>query len=530
MSWENIRQATKNIIGQNLYYWCLVLIAVSMPLSPFLLSASQLLMAINWLLSGNYEHKIQLFKQNKLIAILLILPLIHILWLTNTSDFAYALHDIKIKLPLIALPLIIGTTDALTYKQLRSILLFFTAAVLASSLISLAVYTGILPRQINDIRKISIFISHIRFGLMVLFAFIIVIYYLFKHYNQIKPILKIVSILILIWFLVFLIILQSFTSWAIILVLIISLYFIYYPRLTNKTIKTTITALLFITVISSTILTINIYKRISAQNDPPFSQLPQYTAQGNKYEHDTLSIAKENGHYIWIYLATGELEKTWEQVSKISYSGYDNKGQLIKFTLIRYLASKGLTRDREGVLALTPQDIEMIENGHASVVYLKKFKPYVRLYEILWELDYYMRLNDPNSKSVSMRIEFIKTSMYIIKNNFFAGVGTGDVKNAFDNAYRELDSPLKLNYRLRAHNQYITFFISFGLFGFILCMFAIIAPIIIVRKKGNILIFTFIIMLLSSMMSEDTLETQAGVTFFISFYTLLLFATKHNNI
>lgn len=106
------------------------------------------------------------------------------------------------------------------------------------------------------------------------------------------------------------------------------------------------------------------------------------------------------------------------------------------------------------------------------------------------------------------RFEYIRTSLFLIKNNFWTGVGTGDLPLAFKSAYEDLDSPLKEKWRWRSHNQYLSVFIAFGVFGFAWFVFTLMFPIFYQSRYTDYKYLVFISILLLSMLTEDTLETQ----------------------
>jgi O-antigen ligase len=116
----------------------------------------------------------------------------------------------------------------------------------------------------------------------------------------------------------------------------------------------------------------------------------------------------------------------------------------------------------------------------------------------------------------------MKTGWHIFTQNPFLGVGTGDVQASFDKAYDELNSPLKGDYRRRAHNQLLTFLITFGAIGFALVLFSFVAPFWSEPNARSLVYILFFVVAISSMLSEDTLETQVGVTFFAFFNSFLL--------
>ena len=168
-----------------------------------------------------------------------------------------------------------------------------------------------------------------------------------------------------------------------------------------------------------------------------------------------------------IYICEVELRNEWNKRSTYYYDGKDKKGQNISQTLIRYLTSKGLRKDSIGVSKLTKEDIGLIEDGYSNYIFKRKLGIYPRIYQILWEIDTYKKQGNPSGHSITQRLEFQKNAIQIIKKNFWLGVGTGDVQQAFNIQYNISNSPLAQRWRLKAHNQLITFFLTFGVFGFL---------------------------------------------------------------
>jgi O-antigen ligase len=110
----------------------------------------------------------------------------------------------------------------------------------------------------------------------------------------------------------------------------------------------------------------------------------------------------------------------------------------------------------------------------------------------------------------------------MIEQNPLIGVGTGDLPNAFQDQYRKMNSNLAMQNRLRSHNQYLSITVALGIIGLAWFMFAMFYPGI---KTGNFnnyfyVIFSLIVML--SMLTEDTIENQEGVTFYVLFTALMI--------
>ena len=124
------------------------------------------------------------------------------------------------------------------------------------------------------------------------------------------------------------------------------------------------------------------------------------------------------------------------------------------------------------------------------------------------------------------RLEFWKTARAIIKENWLTGVGTGDLGRAFTQEYDKNGSLLDKEFRWRSHNQFLSIFASFGIVGFAWFIFSLIYPAIRLGKFHDFYYLSFFIIIILSMLTEDTLETQAGVTPFAFFTSFYLFAKK----
>ena len=130
------------------------------------------------------------------------------------------------------------------------------------------------------------------------------------------------------------------------------------------------------------------------------------------------------------------------------FNGKDNKGQQVSETLIRYLSSKGLKKDSLGLSKLSNNEIAYIEKGCANYLYINKYSIKSRLHHIIWQLDMYIKTGNATGQSISQRIEFLKSSIAIIKDNFIFGVGSGDL---MDESKKELSksSKIKKEYRIQ---------------------------------------------------------------------------------
>jgi len=498
---------------ESIYIFGLILLVTGIPLSNVLMSIAQIILLTNWLFDKNILNKIKLFYKNKAIFVFSLIFILHIWGLFFTTDFDYALKDLRTKLPLIALPVIISSSFPISYKNFKIILIFYVLSVLFGSIVSSIVY---FCSEIDDVRNISVFISHIRFSLNICLSICILFYFLYIK-NEFNYKQRIIATLILLWLIVFVFILQSLTGIFILLFLII--FYAVFLLLSHRQIKTkifvSITILLFLT--SVFLIVSGYYKDYFYADKISLQHLDKKTKDGNPYEHDLNQLIIENGNYIGLYICNEELDKAWALKSKLNIDSFDRKKQHLRSTLIRFLNSKGYRKDAEGVAKLTNPEIKAIENGCANYVYLNGFSLKSRIYKIFFEFSNFTITGAISGYSVVQRVELWKAAALIIKDNFFFGVGTGDMVNAYRNQLIKMNSELK-NQSLRSHNQYLSIFSAFGIIGFILFLIFFLYPLFIDKLYKNFLFLSFFIIAALSMLNEDTIESQSGVTFFAFFY------------
>ncbi len=548
---------TKNI-HTDAYVVAIVFIAISLPLSKFTMSIGEFLLLGLWLLSGfhfritkrffkakgtiiglyyffgyifrliynNFIDKMAAFFKNKAAVILSSIWLMHIIGLLNTADFHYAIKDLRVKLPLLLFPIIFSTIQPVNYRTFRKIILFYVVAVFAGTLISFSIF---LRGNYYDIRDISPFISSIRFGLNITFSFFILLYFIFSD-GYFKNRTKIVFGFICLWFLMFLVIMESITSLSAIIIIGIGIlvYFVFVSRYFYLKVVFTI---LLIGIPAGMFL----YVRdtvISATTPPKINpkKLDKLTALHNPYIFDTVPAQIEDGKYVGLYICYKEMKKAWNKRSKFDFDGMGKNGSAIKPTLIRYLTSKNLRKDAAGIKALTDKDIRLIENGVANYNYIAHPGLHTRILKIIMGYDSYKATGNPSGSSIMQRVEYLKASINLIKEHFWFGVGTGDLENAFYKEFDRMHSKLKNGFRFHAHNQYLAMFIAFGVFGFLYFIFAIIYPVVITGAIRDYFFTVFYLIMLISMFSDDTLETQAGATLFGFFIAFLMLGKKRENI
>src|SRR5690606_2303187 len=144
--------------------------------------------------------------------------------------------------------------------------------------------------------------------------------------------------------------------------------------------------------------------------------------------------------YVYDKFCTGELAREWEKRSQVSY--FEN-GLRVHYTLLRYMTSKNYPKDAEGMAMMSDEDIRNVERGIPNYVYTNLFGIQGRIYETLWELEIWWSSGDAQGKSLATRFELWKSAYKIVRENPLAGVGTGDVRVAMQQAVYSDPNPIR---------------------------------------------------------------------------------------
>jgi len=507
-----------------IYILGLLGLAVSVTLSLYVMSLAQFLLILNWLAEGNLKQKFKSFFQNKAAFAFLGLYLLLILGLLYTYNFSYALDDLRIKLPLLGLPIIMATSQPLNRKTINYILLFHVAASFFSSMASIYVF---FTQTIGDMREVSVFISHIRFSLNICMDVFILLYLIFGN-NGFNSWIKVLFFLLIAWFVYFMLFMESFTGIIILLVTSVIICTVFILKRAKRIYRFAFVSFLLIGFFSLFFYFRGLLSEFHNMKPVDAKTLVWTTAHGHRYVHDIHNKITDNVNFTWMYVCEEELKSAWSKRSKISYDSTDRLHQPMKFTLVRFLTSKGLRKDMDAVNSLTDAEVKLIENGVANINDAKKGSFEKRIKNTIWEYENYNITHDPRGRSTIQRLELWRISFILIREHPWFGVGTGDVDDVFTYGLYNNNS-LMSGSGLRSHDQYLTITLAFGIFGLVVFLFCILYPPIKEKKFSSFLYLAFFLIAMLSMLTEDTIESQAGVTFFAFFSCLLLFVDKNNS-
>ena len=474
------------------------------------MSLGVILLFITWLVSPGIIKGFKAFKKNIPAVLMAGLFLIHVIWLFNTSDFDYALKDLRVKLPLMILALVIGSIP-ISRKQVKLIFLALSLGVWLACISGYVRYVH-LPEGLHDYREIVQGVSHIRLSLLMV-TLVMAVFYFWKDLNRWW---KLYGAAVILNTLVFFNIAQLATG-SIILLLMLG-FAVLYSTIQKANLVLTLSTVLFliIAVGAGVFYSVNYYNNyfVASANGPSGTET---TSLGSLYKEPIENDLVENGNKNFDFYADEEMVNAWNERSKIPMAA-DSEDLDLNYLLIRYLTSKGLRKDYEGVMSLSDKDIRNIENGYPNEIYAYESGLKLRFHTFMFGVHVYDATGRVTGSSFFQRVLYWKVAAKIIERNWLLGVGTGDIKDAMYNMHREMNFDLDERFWLRAHNQFLSFFAAFGIIGFVyfLYMFGY----AMVKRRKNFLALAFLVIAFASCLTEDTLETQAGVTFFAFFYAL----------
>jgi hypothetical protein len=441
------------------------------------MSMGLLLGGLNFFLEGNLKEKLSRLKENKFFLIIFGFYLLHLIGILWTQNWDYGLNELRQKSSLGIISIIIFSRPLPNKQQFNLLLLGFIATLVLTSIFNFIIYT-FYSDQFNliDIRDMSRFGSHIRYGILIGFG-VAISYQSSRIYLRFKWIF----LLIAFWFSFYTYYSQVLSGIIALLIVVLGLLFwrLYQQK---KLVLLGVICALLIAIITA---------------------IGVYIAQ----PVETRSLYPDN--YV-------TLKIEWNKRAKISFDSLDRRNQNLSLTLERYLISKKLPVSGEGVHKLSADDIAYIQKGFADIRETKSGMG-ARLFGIRYQLQNPL---NPNGNSILERIEYWKNASAIIKENWLFGIGTGDINDEIQKMYVKRNSPLNEDRRLRAHNSYLTFWMTFGVLGLSYFIWMQQGFFMQQWKSKNLLGLFFILISAVTFLFEDTLETQMGITYFSLFYAL----------
>lgn len=507
----------KERILEYLSYIVVIAFLFGLLFSESVLSISSGVLILLLFLSGNFKKKWEFLAQEKTIWVLAGIYMIYLIGMFFCKDSSVGMWELKRYLFWATLPVSLALIPNITEKKIWYLLLAFVFIVTGAT-----IHTGIKIIfsdyfQVDNVR-FAAHISHVALSIQVVFAIYILLISKILKTPVLGKLNKWLVLILCTWFVFFLGFQKSLNAW-------LALYgsgIVFFLWVTKRIKYKRILRVLFLlfAVMPFVYIGLIAFEYFDLKEKEPNYELR--TTSGNAYTLQLDRHETENGNHVYWYVNNEELEREWNSVSSIKLNEKDASGYHIYDTLLRYMTSKGLKKDSAGVASLSDQDVKNIQAGVANVVFAeKKFSMYPRIYQTIWELDQYYHTGNPNNQSLSQRIEFLKAANYIIKHNIW-GVGTGNYKQKFNDAFVRIDSQLAPELQNNVHNQYINYMVKFGVLGFLVIMTFIGLALKWKNQFKNILSVLLITIVGITCMGETTLETHVGLHFFLFFLSIFM--------
>lgn len=513
------------------YLFGLFFYVVSLPLFDAGISFGILVLAISWLMSGSFREKWTQLNDIRWPWLLASISLVYAAGFWATEDVSRATREVIRSLYWLAFPIILATSPVLTKKETRFILFSFLAAVFLSALITL--YYLVWARQTGtfNFRQASL-IDHIPLAYMLSWSFWLIVYLvLFGFASQWSLVKKLLALLVAMLFLLVLVLQKAFTGYVFFAGASMVAMIIIIRNIRQRRLRFALFLFCALSVLlpaSYVAYCVQKFYRVT-EYDP--ATIPLYTASGNPYSHHFEDKSKENGNYVQLFVSHNELREAWNQRSRMPYDTVWNGRDSLSWVLLRYMTSLGLRKDKEGLAAMTDQDIAHVEHGIPNPVYLEyKSRIYPRIYETIWEMDQYYYNHTANDKSFAQRVELLRLGFHVVRESPWLGAGTGNQQSAYLRIAEREKSRLEPSRLGSPHNQYLGYLIKFGIIGTAWILLAIAIPFFRLKGFKSFGFSVFMAGFLFANLGESNFETFIGINFFGLFYCLMLWNFNLNEL
>jgi O-antigen ligase len=132
----------------------------------------------------------------------------------------------------------------------------------------------------------------------------------------------------------------------------------------------------------------------------------------------------------------------------------------------------------------------------------------------------FLKGEDVNQWSDGNRLLSIKIGIEVGKKSPMVGVGIGDVESEMFAYYSKYYPEIWKELQLTPHNQFVYVFTTCGLIGLLVFIIVAFYPLVVQVTYKSMLFLTVVVSMLTSYLSEATLENQLGVCLLITFYLI----------
>jgi hypothetical protein len=508
---------------ENLYLLSLGAFLVALPTSVALVSITSVALLVVWIITGDIKTKWNKLIQNRSALFLMSIPVIYLIGLCFTNNFSLGIQEFNKSLPWFIFPLVLGTSPTLSGKNTNRFLGIFVLFVSIAAGVALLKFIFTDTIHFFDFRSVT-WVDHIPFSYQIAFAIWIVFFFIYKEEHTLfqKTLLALLSIFLIIT----LFSLKSFTGYLYFGTMSLAALFTLVWKTKKRLLKFSYLVLAILLIVLPICYIYYCVQKFYDVTEYNAEDVERYTKNGNLYYHNFEDKTKENGNYVSLFICKEELIPLWNAHSEKQFDSKTSAGYPLSSVIIRYMTSKGLTKDSVGFTQLSQIDIKNIENEVTNCIFAdNKLAVYPRIYETIWEMDLYINGRNPNDKTLAQRIEQAILSLLIIKNNPWFGVGLGNNAQAYDVVILQSESKLASQINGSSHNQYLNYFIRFGILGTLYILGVLTFVFVKGRKNNPFLITLFFVGMVFANFGDANWETFMGLNYFAFFICFLMWAT-----
>jgi O-antigen ligase len=154
-----------------------------------------------------------------------------------------------------------------------------------------------------------------------------------------------------------------------------------------------------------------------------------------------------------------------------------------------------------------------------SYQFIPSFKNRINYMKYDWQA---FQKGEYGHNSDSRRLLSLQVGLELIKEQPIIGLSPDQMKQKINEFYLENYPSIESHNRKLPHNQILYTWLELGLFAVIILVLAFLIPIVNHSFCSHPLLYALLFIIFTSMMFDNTLETQLGMSFYAIFFSLLL--------
>jgi O-antigen ligase len=128
-----------------------------------------------------------------------------------------------------------------------------------------------------------------------------------------------------------------------------------------------------------------------------------------------------------------------------------------------------------------------------------------------------------NDNGTNVRSGIFACDLELLKDHWLWGVGTGNIQDALNNCLSRYNTHVYKQFNFNTHNEYLNIWLTTGIFGLLIWLVCLGYPLAQAAIRHNWVHVYFLVFMLICFVTENYLDRQHGVTFFVLMQTLFFF-------